>query len=231
MQIFIGYEPREDEAYRACVRSIQHRWHTVVRITPLILDQLRARGLYRRPTSIRDGKLWDDISEAGMSTEFAISRFLVPYLAGSGYAIFMDCDIMARVDIADIIDHVEPRHAVTCVKHNFAPPDGVKMDGQLQQLYLRKNWSSVMVFNCSHPSNKRLTVDMVNTVPGRDLHRFAWLDDDEIGALPAEWNYLVGHTELSDGVEPKLVHWTEGSPCMPGFENAPFADEYRDELL
>lgn len=231
MQIFIGYEPREHEAYCACVASIKHRWHSVVRITPLILDQLRKRGLYWRPTEIRDGRLWDSISDAGMSTEFAISRFLVPHLAGSGYALFIDCDIMARVDIAYIMDHVEPRHAVTCVKHNFAPPECVKMDGQLQQLYARKNWSSVMVFNCSHPANRALTVDMVNTVPGRDLHRFAWLDDSEIGALPAEWNFLVGHTKLPQGVEPKLVHWTDGCPCMPGFENVPFADEYRDELL
>jgi hypothetical protein len=71
---------------------------------------------------------------------------------------------------------------------------------------------------------------MINTVPGRDLHAFKWLADEEIGELLPEWNYLIGHTVLPEGVDPKLVHFTEGIPSMPGYENAPYADEWRYEL-
>jgi hypothetical protein len=101
------------------------------------------------------------------------------------------------------------------------------MDDQLQVRYARKNWSSLMLINHAHPANERLTVEMVNTLPGRDLHRFCWLQDDEIGALPPAWNYLVGHTK---GVcVPKLVHFTDGYPLMPGYENATYADAWRQE--
>ena len=102
------------------------------------------------------------------------------------------------------------------------------MDGQIQTIYARKNWSSVMAFNCNHPSNKALTVEMVNTLPGRDLHRFCWLQDDEIGELEPEWNYLVGHTKTKD--EPKIVHWTDGGPWLEAFREAEYADEWWDEL-
>jgi hypothetical protein len=101
------------------------------------------------------------------------------------------------------------------------------MDGQVQTRYSRKNWSSVFVLDADHPSNKNLTVALVNSVPGRDLHRFCWLEDDDIGELGAEWNYLVGHSEHPD---PKIVHFTDGIPSMPGYENSEFADEWRNEL-
>jgi len=103
----------------------------------------------------------------------------------------------------------------------------VKMDNQIQTRYARKNWSSVMMFNLDHPGNRRLNPHLVNSLPGRDLHRMCWLDDDEIGALGPEWNFLVGHTDPS--VDPKIVHFTDGTPCMPGYENVPFADEWRGE--
>lgn len=101
------------------------------------------------------------------------------------------------------------------------------MDGQEQTRYARKNWSSVMLFNLAHTSNQNLTVDLVNSVPGRDLHRFCWLQDDEIGELEPEWNFLVGHTDPS--INPKIVHFTEGTPNLPGYENVPFADEWMME--
>jgi hypothetical protein len=115
------------------------------------------------------------------------------------------------------------------VKHQFAPPAGVKMDGQRQTQYSRKNWSSFLIFNCGHPSNRCLTssVDMANTLPGRDLHRFCWLRDDEIGEIDASWNFLVGHSDPE--IDPDVVHFTDGVPDMPGYENVPFADEWRGE--
>ena len=229
LSIYIGYEPREIECFAVCRSSIRRRLTQPVPIRGLVLDEMRRRGFYTRPTEYREGQLWDVISEAPMSTEFAIARFLTPLLAGTGWALFMDCDIMARDNLMRLFEMADPEKAVMCVKHHHEPPDDVKMDDQIQTRYKRKNWSSVMLFNCDHPSNRRLTVDLINTVPGRDLHAFCWLEDDEIGELPERWNYLVGHTK-GHGIEPALVHWTNGPPCMPGFEDEEYAEEFREEI-
>jgi phage terminase large subunit-like protein len=228
--IWIGFDPREAAAFAVARKTTKH--HTVrhIGVNAIVLDEMRERGLYTRPTSRRDGKLWDDISEAPMATEFAIARFLAPHLAGEGLALFMDCDVMVRSSLAPLFEYARAHRefAVLCVQHDHQPPEGVKMDGQVQTRYQRKNWSSVMLFNCEHPANKRLTVEMINTVPGRDLHRFCWLEDHEIGAISPEWNYLVGHTQTEN--TPAIVHFTDGIPSMPGYEDAPFADEWRAQL-
>jgi hypothetical protein len=226
--IWLGFDPRETAAYAVAKYSID-RWLTQpIPVKGIVLDRLKQRGLYYRPTERRDGRLWDTISEAPMATEFAISRFLTPLLAKKGWALFADCDVMARRSLVRLFELADPNYAVMCVKHSHEPPEGVKMDGQAQTRYARKNWSSVVLFNAEHPSNKLLTVEMVNRLPGRDLHRFCWLEDREIGELPAEWNYLVGHTQI-DG-EPALVHFTEGLPSMPGYEDVPYANEWRTTL-
>lgn len=232
---WIGFDPREAPAFAVARSSLLRNLNGAhVQVVGVVLDHLREQGLYWRETERREGKLWDVISGAPMATEFAISRFLVPYLARQvhgargGWALFMDCDMLVRGNLADAFRQFDPDKAVMCVKHNYNPPEGLKMDGQEQLRYARKNWSSVMAFNLDHPSNDRLTVDLVNTVPGRDLHRFCWLDDSEIGEIGPEWNFLVGHTDPS--VDPKIVHHTEGSPCMAGYENVAFADEWRKEL-
>ena len=226
--LWVGYEPREAGAYAVAQHSIARNTITAMRPRGLILDDLKEQGLYYRPTSRNDGKLWDDISEAPMATEFAISRFLVPHLAGTGWALFMDCDVLVRKNLDRIFGLVDPTKAVMVVKHNHQPPDGLKMDGQAQQRYARKNWSSVCLWNVDHPANKALTIEMVNTVPGRDLHRFCWLPDELIGELPPQWNWLVGHSDPA--IDPSIVHFTDGIPTMPGYENCAFADEWRDEL-
>jgi hypothetical protein len=100
------------------------------------------------------------------------------------------------------------------------------MDGQAQTRYARKNWSSFLIFNCDHPANQRLTLEMVNTLPGRDLHRFCWLEDHEIGELPQRWNFLVGHTDPA--IDPACIHWTSGTPDMKGYEDAAYADLWRE---
>lgn len=223
--IFIGYDPRETEAFEVCRRSL--RRHAIGSpIIALDLPELRSIGIYDRPTSRRDGVLWDDISEAPMSTEFAISRFLTPTMAGHGYALFMDCDVMARHDLGPLFAQAEadPSKAVWCVKHNYTPANATKMDDQIQTTYSRKNWSSVMLFNVDHPSNKALTVELINTVPGRDLHRFCWLQDEEIGELHPKWNFLVGVTD--DAIDPCLVHFTNGGPWFDEYRDVPYADEW-----
>ncbi|HXF89590.1 MAG TPA: glycosyltransferase [Xanthobacteraceae bacterium] len=233
--IYIGYDSREAECFAVCRHSLRQHAPDVP-IYAIALEEVRNAGLYWRPTSRRTfpagaSQLWDDISDAAMSTEFAISRFLTPVLAKaachSGWAMFLDSDILARADIDEIFAAADPTKAVMCVKHEFVPATAVKMDGQLQQPYARKNWSSVMLFNLAHPANRALTVNMINSVPGRDLHRFCWLGDDDIGGLHPKWNYLVGHTLLPEGVEPALVHFTEGGPWFAGYADVEYAEEWR----
>ncbi len=224
MNYFMGYDTKESEAFSVALHSVRSLQPSI-KVNALHLPTLRDIGLYTRPTSTKDGRLWDDISEAYMSTEHANSRFLVPFLAkgrANKWALFTDCDIVVRRSIADIFDLAIDKYAVMVVKHNYAPAQGVKMDGQSQQPYSRKNWSSVMLFNTEHPANQRLTLEMVNTLPGRDLHRFCWLEDSEIGELPPEWNWLVGHS--SPRIDPAIVHYTEGLPSMRGYETCAFAD-------
>ena len=137
----------------------------------------------------------------------------------------MDCDVLVRGNVCRLFEGLDETKALLCVKHDQNPFPTSKMDAQVQQPYARKNWSSVMLFNCDHPSNKKLTVGMVNKVPGRDLHRFCWLEDDEIGFLPGEWNWLVG--EEPEPPDPKIVHYTLGYPGLaPQFAKQPYSEEW-----
>jgi lipopolysaccharide biosynthesis glycosyltransferase len=232
MSIWLGYDSNETTAFAVARYSI-HRFDRYIPVKGLVLEHLMRDGLYSRPTeyrvnSVGKRQLWDVISDAWMSTEFAISRFLVPTLAKSGWALFADSDVICRQNISRLFDYARNDKAVACVKHQHGVnPGALKKDAKMQLSYARKNWSSVMLFNCDHPANKRLTVEMVNTVPGRDLHRFCWLQDDEIGELPDEWNYLVRITNLKNGKQPALVHFTEGLPDLPGYEQEEYADEWR----
>ena len=238
LSVFIGFDPREAAAFAVARHSVRRNLGRQVPIYGLILSQLVQDGLYRRPMRTRvngDGhiEMIDDLSirvdyDGRISTQHAIARFLVPHVAGFGWALFMDGDMLVRREMGSLFRNLESRYAVYCVKHNHVPRDAVKMDGQEQTVYSRKNWSSLVVWNCEHPSNRKLTPEMVNRLPGRDLHAFCWLDDDEIGELPAEWNWLVGHSDES--IDPRIVHFTDGCPDMPGYENVKFADEWRAEL-
>src|SRR5262245_9853754 len=193
--IWIGYDRRQAAAFAVARYSIS-RFDRTIPIFVLVLDRLRRAGLYyREEKSVEYSgrkQRWDVISDAPMSTDFSISRFLVPALAKTGFALFCDTDVLVRTNIHRLFSLADPDKAVMCVHHRYAQREGLKMDGQLQTVYERKNWSSVMLFNCDHPSNRVLTVDMVNSIPGRDLHKFCWLTDDEIGELPPEWNYCPG---------------------------------------
>jgi hypothetical protein len=233
--IWIGFDLRQAAAFAVAKHSVTRRLNIPVPVFAVDLQDVRQRGLYHRPTrtvvdSEGHARLWDDISETPMSTEFAISRFLTPLLARTGWALFMDCDMLARVDVSKLFLEYADRSskALLCVQHAELLEVGEKMDHQLQVPYARKNWSSVMLFNCEHPANRALGVDLINRVPGRDLHRFCWLDDKDIGEIPLDWNWLVGHSPpLAD---PKLVHFTDGFPLIPGYEQQPYADEWRAEL-
>lgn len=227
--IYIGFDPREGEAFEVARASINRHLSQSIPIHALVLDDLITRGFYTRSTERRDGRLYDLLSrrsdyDGAMSTEFALTRFLVKSLARDGLALFIDCDMLIRADIAELFDHcehVDPGKAVYCVQHAHRPSDTVKMDQQAQTVYPRKNWSSVMMFDCDHPANRALTIELVNSAPGCDLHALCWLRDADIGALPEEWNWLV------PARPPKIAHFTAGGPWMAGFDDVPLADEWR----
>jgi len=219
MKVFVGYDPREDMAYQVCKHSIVSKQPTA-EVKPLIQKELRDKGWYTRPV--------DKLA----STEFTFTRFLVPELCNfEGWALFMDCDMILTTDIAELFAQADDRYAVMCVQHDYKPKEGTKMDGQTQTVYPRKNWSSAMLINCGHPSNQRLDMDLVNNpeINGAYLHRFSWLEDEEIGSLDHTWNYLVG--VYNDIEKPKLIHYTEGGLWFENYRNCEFHQEWKDELF
>jgi len=224
--IWIGLDTREIDAVKICAASIKAHLSLEADINVIPLADLVECGLYQRPTERSpSGELWDVISDAPMSTEFAISRFLVPQLAEDhDVAIFMDCDMLVRADLAELFNLLDPAKALQVVQHNYEPAQSIKMDGRTQTAYTRKNWSSVMLWNLRHPANRLLTAAKVNSWSGRALHQFKWLEDSEIGALPHEWNHLVGVDPPNP--DAKIVHFTLGIPRMAGYQDCEFAQEW-----
>lgn len=217
MVIYVGYDSREDVAYRVLKSSIKRQCDR--RIVSLIQSQLRESGIYTRDVDVL------------ASTEFSFTRFLTPLLNGyDGWALFIDCDMLFLESPNKLFELADDKYAVMCVKHDYNPTSTIKMDGKVQHLYPRKNWSSVMLFNCSHPSNQKLTRDIVNSESGAFLHQMQWLKDEEIGELPKEWNWLIDwYKEPEDGT-PKLLHYTEGGPWFKGYEDCAYADVWKREL-
>lgn len=213
-RVYIGHDSREAEAYRVAEKSLRAHASVPVSVTPIRLDTLQACGLLNRPID-RRGEMYDFASGARWSTEFAVSRFVVPILAQHGWAMFADCDVVFEGDVAEIFEQADERYAVQVVKHQHAPSAASKMDGQAQVSYPRKNWSSVALWNCDHPANRRLTVEAINTRRGVELHQFYWLHDSEIGPLTPACNWLVG--EQPKPVRPIVAHFTNGGPWLPGW--------------
>lgn len=229
LPVYIGYDEREDAAYRVCRYSISRHSSLPVYHMPLDQRTLRYTGLFDRPAWV-DGKTRIDGRDGKpFSTDFSFTRFLVPMLAQyRGWALFCDCDFLFTRDIAELFALAEPDKAVMVVKHEHVPVEREKMDGIPQTVYRRKNWSSLVLWNCEHPSNKRLTVESVNRQPGSWLHAFEWLKDDEIGALPLSWNWLSGVSEPTDPT-PAAIHYTLGGPWFPDWQRVPYADLWREE--
>lgn len=215
VRIFIGFDSREAVAFSVLAHSLHARASRPVTVAPLMLSQLA--GIYRRER------------HPLQSTEFSFSRFLTPYLCDyEGWALFMDCDMLARDDIAAIWDLRDERYAIQVVKHQHVPKESTKFLNQPQTKYEKKNWSSVMLFN--NAKCRALTLDYVNQASGLELHQFKWLGDDaSIGELPHRWNHLVGY----DAYDPAaaLVHYTHGGPYFHEYRHCDYAEEWFDERL
>jgi hypothetical protein len=216
LRIFIGYDPVESVAWHTHAHSILERSSLPVALVPVNVANLR--GIYRRE---RDPK---------QSNEFSFTRFLVPHLSGfAGLAVYCDCDQLIRTDVAELfaIAEAAPEKAVHVVQHDYVPRDEIKYLNTVQYRYPRKNWSSVVVWNCAHPANLRLTPDYVNNASPMELHRFLWLEDHQIGALDVRWNWLVGEYD-EPPADVNLVHWTNGGPYFTEHRQADFAQEWFD---
>lgn len=226
MRVFIGWDARERLGWQVCAASLQASSGRAVPVEPISRPDLERHGLYQRPWHRSErGVLVDEISRAPMATDFSLARFWVPALAGGrGWAVFCDCDFLWRADVAELLDLADPRCAVMVVKHAHAPAEKLKMDGQVQTRYPRKNWSSLVLWNLEHEGTQRLSAYTLNNATGLALHGFCWLRDEEIGALPESWNWLDGHSPAT--IDPNAVHFTRGTPDMMGYEHTKYAPEW-----
>ena len=210
LKIFIGYDEVESVAYHTLVQSILAHTKEPVSITPIKQTMLP---MFTRERNTKQ------------SNEFSFTRFLVPYLCNyEGHAIFMDCDMLFRTDVSELWKLIEESKSVQVVKHDYTPSTQVKFLGATQYAYPRKNWSSLMLFNCGHDHCKRLTPEYVNKAHPMQLHRFHWTHEDWIGELPIEWNHLVG--EYEENPDACLVHWTIGGPWFREYSDVEFSQEW-----
>lgn len=200
MRIFIGYDKKQDIAYRVLVKSIR-KHNKELPIIPLVKSQLIETGDYYR------------VDKPDESTDFTYTRFLVPYLSGyEGVSLFLDSDMVVTTDIANILEYFNYDTTVMCVQHDdYLVTSSIKMDGRVQEAYPRKNWSSVMLFNNS--KCRILRPDTVSEATPAYLHRMYWAED-AIGKIPKTWNHLVGYYPKKKLKLPKIVHYTDGGPWI-----------------
>ncbi len=85
-----------------------------------------------------------------------------------------------------------------------------------------------MVFNLEHPAVRALNKDLVNSAHPSFLHRFLWLDDEEIGGLDKGWNYLEGWY-APQYEQLRAVHYTRGGPWFEHMSCCGFSREWLDE--
>jgi len=206
---FVGYDPREAVALHVLTQSIIERSSEPVSVVPLALSTIR--------------HYFDRPRDPLQSNDFSFSRFLVPFLCRyDGHAIFTDCDMLLRHDPAELWGLRWRPEAIQCVQHDHRPTTDRKYLGNVQTSYARKNWSSVMLLNCS--KLRHWSPQYVETATGLELHQFRGIADHEIGSLPDRWNHLIGYSTPDDN--PALVHWTDGGPWFREFAGVEFAGEW-----
>lgn len=214
VRICIGYDDREAVAYHVLSHSLLSRSSLPLAITPIALPNVK--------------NMFNREANSLQSTQFSFSRFLTPALSNfEGWSVFMDCDILCLADIAELWALRDDKYAVMCVKHDHKPKDDTKFLGAVQTQYEKKNWSSVMMLN--NAKCKALTPDYVNSATGLELHRFKWLEsDDLIGEIPQGWNHLADYSDTAPE-DVRMIHYTEGGPYFKGYENCEYAKEWFQE--
>ena len=213
--VAIGFDPRETIAYHVLEQSIIDKCSQPVAIIPL------ASSMLKDFDGQRDG-----------TNAFIYSRFLVSELMDyQGWAVYLDSDMMFRDDLAKLWEMRDESKAVMVVQHDYHTSNRRKLIGTPMECenshYPRKNWSSMILWNCGHPQNRILTREFVQESPGSVLHRFQWLSDDLIGSIPMEWNHLVGEYP-TNYADTKLVHFTLGAPCFEHYRKCNYSTEWHD---
>lgn len=207
IKIIVGFDQRESVAYHTFCQSIIEKASMPIQFLPLAINTLKN---YKE-------------THTDQSNDFIYSRFLTPYLNNfEGWAIFADGDMICQSDIKELWDLKDESKALMVVKHDYQTKADIKYLGNKNENYPRKNWSSVILWNCSHPKHKILTPEFIQNQTGKYLHRFSWLDDNEIGEIPREWNWLA--IEYPENKDAKLIHYTLGTPCFKEYENTDMSD-------
>ena len=216
INVFIGYDSKEKVAFNTLSYSILKNSTKPVAITPIYLNNIKD-DFVRERTALS-------------STEFSFSRFIIPHLMNyQGWALFLDCDQLMLGDVAELWRLRDEKYAVQVAKHDYQPQEEKKFMGAVQTKYVKKNWSSVMLMNCD--KCKSLTPDYVNSATGLQLHQFKWLENDDlIGEIPLEWNWLVDEPgyEIKEGV--KNLHYTKGGPYFKEYKNCGYSEIWFDHF-
>jgi hypothetical protein len=229
IKAYIGWDGRDATAYEVCRHSLLRHASVPVQVIPLKDWRLRHQKVYWRSYTVDEsGQRWDTRDGKPFSTDFSFTRFAIPLLNDfrDEWVLFADPDQLWQGDVAELFELIDPEKAVMCVQHDHRPTERGKMGGLTQTVYRRKNWSSLMLMNTAKCD--LLTAYRINNMTGAWLHGLDWIEDDKIGPLPEEWNWLEGWS--SEEIVPKIIHFTRGTPDLPGSENAKFADLWREEL-
>ena len=214
ISLIVGFDQREAVAYHVFCQSIIDRATMPVEFLPLAENTLNE---------------YKEVHTDG-SNKFIYSRFLTPSLMNfSGWAIFADGDMVCQADISELWSLRDETKAVQVVKHDYKTKVAKKYFGNKNEDYPKKNWSSLILWNCGHPKNAILTPEFIQSQPGSYLHRFSWLEDDLIGELNAEWNWLA--IEYPENPNAKLIHYTLGTPCFKDYADEPMSDVWKKSYL
>ena len=211
IKIVVGFDQREAIAYHTFSQSVLEKSSLPVLFLPLSINTLKG---YKETHNDK-------------SNDFVYSRFLTPYLHNfEGWAIFADGDMVCQSDIKELWDLRDETKALQVVMHDYKTKFNQKYLGNTNENYPRKNWSSLILWNCSHPKHKVLTPDFISNQTGKYLHRFSWLDDEDIGELPIDWNWLA--IEYPNNPKAKIIHYTLGTPCFKDYRNTEMAFSWHE---
>ena len=214
--VYIGFDSRTQFVSDVCKYSILSRTNKQITIKDI-------------GTSILPKKNWWREVNPLETTEFSICRFLVPWLNDyKGIAIFMDQDFLWQCDIYELLEFYDEQYAVMVCKHDYIPKTDKKLIDNKnvnQSKYEKKNWSSLMMFNCAHKDCKNLSLDVVNNNTGLWLHQFKWTNN--IGSIPLKYNFLV---DEYDSDSAKVYHYTLGGPWNKKHENCSFSNLWLNDF-
>ena len=193
--IVVGFDQKEAVAYHTFTQSVIEKSSMPMRFMPLSIGSLTN---------------YKEVHKDG-SNDFIYSRFLVPYLMKfKGWAIYADGDMVCLKDIKKLWDLRDDKFAVQLVKHDYKTKIKTKYWGNKNEDYPRKNWSSLILWNCEHQAHKKLTPEFIQKQTGAFLHRFSWIKEKK---------------------DINLIHYTIGTPCFEEYQNESLSSFWKKSFL